>query len=65
MVYVRLEQEWIDGAGASHVAGDMIDVDAGTLAELESRGIVAGPDESGAGVTSPEKWAGPGSPGRG
>lgn len=63
MVYVRLEQEWIDGTGAGHSAGDMIDVDAVTLAELESRGIVAGPGEPG--VKEPQRWAGPGSPDRG
>lgn len=64
MVYVRLEQEWTDGTGAGHGAGDMIDVDAGTLAELESRGIVAAPVEAGT-IVEADKWAGPGSPERG
>jgi hypothetical protein len=46
MVYVRLAEEWIDGGGANHAAGDMIDVDCCTLAELESQGIVATPGEA-------------------
>lgn len=45
MVYVRLEQAWVDGAGVSHAAGDMVDVDAGTLAQLEAGGVVTAPAE--------------------
>jgi hypothetical protein len=45
MVYVRLAQDWIDGTGAARAAGDMVDVDAGTLAELEAAGVVTGPVE--------------------
>jgi hypothetical protein len=44
MVYVRLEQEWTDSAGNTHQAGEMVDVDAATLAELEAGGIVEEPD---------------------
>lgn len=43
MVYVRLAKDWTDGTGAAHDAGDMVDVDAVTLAELEATGVVAGP----------------------
>jgi hypothetical protein len=45
MVYVRLAQGWTDGGGAAHVAGDMVDVDAVTLAELEAEGVVATTDK--------------------
>jgi hypothetical protein len=41
MVYVRLASDWTDGTGAAHHAGDMVDVDAVTLAELEATGVVA------------------------
>lgn len=43
MVYVRLAQDWTDADGARHAAGAMVDVDAGTLAELEAAGTVAEP----------------------
>ncbi|MEV4755437.1 hypothetical protein AB0J86_10020 [Micromonospora sp. NPDC049559] len=54
MVYVRLDGEWTDGDGVSHAAGEMIDVDAATLAKLQAAGVVS----EGAGK---EDWAGPGS----
>ncbi|HYN96514.1 MAG TPA: hypothetical protein VES42_21950 [Pilimelia sp.] len=57
MVYVQLAQGWTDGTGASRAAGEMVDVDAGTLAELESRGIVSAPGE-----VQAMAWVGPGSP---
>ena len=41
MVHVRLAKDWTDGSGSAHEAGDMVDVDAGTLAELEASGVVA------------------------
>jgi hypothetical protein len=41
MVNVRLDQDWTDEDGVSHVAGATVDVDPGTLARLESTGIVA------------------------
>ncbi|WBB95113.1 MULTISPECIES: hypothetical protein [unclassified Solwaraspora] len=47
MVYVKLEQDWTDPSGASHGAGEMIDLDAGTLAKLQEEGVVA------------EEWIGP------
>ncbi|WP_162908041.1 hypothetical protein [Allorhizocola rhizosphaerae] len=37
---VRLATAWIDPAGGVHGAGEHIDVDAITLAELEEQGIV-------------------------
>lgn len=43
MVHVQLEQGWTDGDGQTHAAGETVDVDAGTLAELEAQGIVADP----------------------
>jgi hypothetical protein len=48
MVYVRLAQGWTDSTGTEHAAGAMVDVDAATLAGLESRGVVteAGPSPS-------------------
>lgn len=52
MVYVRLAKDWTDGNGSAHSAGDTVDVDAATLAELEASGIVAG---SGDGTD----WPGP------
>lgn len=65
MVYVRLAKDWTDGDGTAYAAGDMVDVDAGTLAELEAAGIVAGPGEGGGDTdwpgptaTSPD-WPGP------
>jgi hypothetical protein len=39
-VYVRLAVAWTDPAGVSHAAGDVIDIDAITLAELEEGGVV-------------------------
>jgi hypothetical protein len=55
MVYVRLAKEWSDSEGTVHDAGTMVDVDAGTLAELEAAGIVAGPGDGG----DTESWPGP------
>jgi hypothetical protein len=52
MVYVRLQRNWIDSEGRNHQAGDMVDVDATTLAELEGQELVVEPVSGG--------WAGPG-----
>jgi hypothetical protein len=64
MVYVRLEKEWTDGDGTTHAAGEMVDVDAATLASLQQEGVVAGEKAAWAGPTEPEKadWAGPTEP---
>ncbi|HEX7746570.1 MAG TPA: hypothetical protein VF462_15070 [Micromonosporaceae bacterium] len=61
MVYVRLEQEWTDKDGATHAAGEMVDVDAATLASLQQEGVVAGEKEAWAGPTGTDdaNWAGP------
>jgi hypothetical protein len=56
MVYVRLARGWTDAGGADHGAGDLVDVDAITLAELEADGVVAAADGE------PESWPGPTSP---
>ena len=37
---VRLAFAWIDPFGMSHNAGDVVDIDAITLAELEEQGVV-------------------------
>ncbi|WFE21141.1 hypothetical protein O7621_25325 [Solwaraspora sp. WMMD937] len=47
MVYVKLEKDWTDSSGVSHGVGEMIDLDAGTLAKLQEEGVVA------------EEWIGP------
>ena len=54
-MYVRLAADWADPTGAVHGAGDFVDVDAVTLAELEELGVVENPEEIG----RPE-WVGPG-----
>lgn len=58
MVYVQLAQDWTDDDGTTHSAGDTVDVDAGTLARLESQGLVADPDDGGD-DTDPDSWVGP------
>lgn len=66
MVYVRLAREWTDAEGTAHDAGDMVDVDAVTLAQLEADGVVASSDTketpvltgwAGETITKPQ-WAG-------
>jgi hypothetical protein len=57
MVYVRLSRDWTDHGGALHGAGDLVDVDAITLAELEADGTVG---ESAEGSSA---WPGPTTPG--
>ena len=37
---VRLAVAWTDPFGVSHCAGDLVDIDAVTLAELEEQGVV-------------------------
>ncbi|GAB2940537.1 hypothetical protein GCM10027280_31290 [Micromonospora polyrhachis] len=62
MVYVRLDGEWTDGDGVSHSAGEMVDVDAATLAKLQAEGIVGGEKTDWAGPTGGKEgtdWAGP------
>ena len=39
-MYVRLSAAWADPSGAVHDAGEFVDVDVVTLAELEERGVV-------------------------
>ncbi|HEU4424873.1 MAG TPA: hypothetical protein VFR67_20285 [Pilimelia sp.] len=41
MVNVRLDQDWTDDDNVHHAAGETVDVDPGTLAQLEANGIVA------------------------
>jgi hypothetical protein len=42
-VQVRLARDWTDGTGAEHTAGDLVEVDTITLAELEATGVVLPP----------------------
>ncbi|MFY1672309.1 hypothetical protein ACN27G_20470 [Plantactinospora sp. WMMB334] len=49
MVYVRLEKEWTDADGVGHSSGDMVDVDAATLAKLQAAGVVGGEGGDGKG----------------
>jgi hypothetical protein len=59
MVYVQLAHDWTDGTGAAHHAGDMVDVDAVTLAEMEATGVVT-PSGDWVGPTGGgEDWVGP------
>jgi hypothetical protein len=67
-VLVRLAVEWTDPFGIVHDAGDVVDIDVITLAELEERGVVepmsdseewTGQDEAQEETTTPE-WSGPG-----
>ena len=39
-VYVQLAGVWTDPAGVAHRAGEIVDIDAITLAELEEQGVV-------------------------
>jgi hypothetical protein len=58
MVQARLEKSWTDDSGKTYSAGESVDLDAATLAELQEKGIV----KSWAGPTSSQptsKWAGP------
>lgn len=50
MVYVRLERDWTDSDGSTHVAGAMVDVDVSTLARLESQGLVEDPSSNDTGT---------------
>lgn len=40
MVAVRLEQDWTDGDGVTHPAGEMVEVDAATVAVMEAGGVI-------------------------
>jgi hypothetical protein len=64
MVNVRLDQDWTDGNGMHHRAGEMVDVDAGTLAQMEQNGSVASGDDLDPTVTL-DRHVGPGGPGEG
>jgi hypothetical protein len=50
MAEVRLDKEWTDPAGVAHAAGDTVDVDEQTLAELRESGVVG---------DAADAWAGP------
>jgi hypothetical protein len=42
-VQVRLARDWTDTTGNEHAAGDLVEVDTITLAELEATGVVVPP----------------------
>lgn len=52
---VRLAVAWIDPAGVIHGAGEHVDIDAVTLAELEEQGVVENMTEP----TEKQDWHGP------
>ena len=54
MVHVRLARNWTDTGGSAHHAGELVDVDAVTLAALEQSGVVRAPD-----LDATVAWAGP------
>ena len=65
-MYVRLAAAWSDQAGAVHSAGDLVDIDMVTLAQLEERGVVENSEESNRperpdrSDDKPAGWIGPG-----
>jgi hypothetical protein len=66
-VYVRLAMPWADPSGTVHGAGEFVDVDVVTLAELEEQGVVENAGEEfeetefvGPGETEDEQFVGPG-----
>ncbi len=57
MVAVRLARGWVGYGGAVHRAGELIDVDAVTLAMMEASGVVTpveGPGERSPGTADEE-----------
>ena len=52
-MYVRLAAPWVDAAGMPHRRGEVVDIDAITLAQLEEAGIVTDPSKDQA------DWIGP------
>ena len=54
-MYVRLAATWADPSGAVHDAGEFVDVDVVTLAELEEQGVVenAGEENEESGYIGP------------
>lgn len=60
-MYVRLANAWTDQNGARHQAGDTVEVDNVTLAELEAGGYVTTNEEEKTTTTPAAGWPGPGS----
>jgi hypothetical protein len=60
-VYVRLANAWTDQNGARHQAGDTVEVDNVTLAELEAGGYVTTNEEEVAATPATKGWPGAGS----
>lgn len=55
MVYVQLNGAWTDPNGVDHAAGDTVDVDQTTLAELQQAGLVSEGSKTGGST----EWVGP------
>ncbi|GIF95322.1 hypothetical protein [Catellatospora citrea] len=60
---VRLALAWTDPFGIAHGVGELVDIDAVTLAELEEQGVVENMTEIQPTPDQPQKaWVGPGAP---
>lgn len=60
MVQVQLARDWTDATGTLHSAGETVEVDAVTLADLEATGVVqVDKTDSWGGPTGTDSWGGP------
>lgn len=60
-MYVRLANAWTDPNGSRHRAGDTVEVDNVTLAELEAGGYVTTNEDTNEKKVEPKTgWPGPG-----
>jgi hypothetical protein len=63
MQYVRLDKDWVDDNGVAHTAGEMLLIDAPTLARLSDEGIVGDSStedqEDWQADWQEEQWSGP------
>jgi hypothetical protein len=62
MVAVRLARGWVGYDGTVHEAGELVDVDAVTLAKMEATGVVTPSDDGDCDCDCDEPtiaWAGP------
>jgi hypothetical protein len=59
---VRLALAWTDPFGIAHGVGELVDIDAVTLAELEEQGVVENMTETPKPPVESNKWVGPGAP---
>ncbi|GAA1603284.1 hypothetical protein [Catellatospora bangladeshensis] len=59
---VRLALAWTDPFGIAHGVGELVDIDAVTLAELEEQGVVENMTEAPKPTVESSAWVGPGAP---